>query len=67
MMGVMLDSKSEVWESKQSCQDLSLNFFPTILSRSMVIAEEREVIRRLQRAAMLGDESNVDERSDGMM
>lgn len=58
MMEVMLDSKSEVLESKRSCQGLGFNFFQAILSGSMVRAKKREVRGCLHRAAMLGDESD---------
>ena len=63
------DSKSKFLESKQSCKakDLSKTQFSTLsslsYSRSMVSAKVREVRQSLQRAVMLGDESD-DEREE---
>lgn len=59
MMEVMLDSKSEVLESKRSCQGLGFNFFQAILSGSMVRAKKRELRGCLEMRAI------KKERSDG--
>lgn len=55
---VMLDPKSEILESKRSYQASGFNFLRDILSRSIVSVRVREVRRRLQRAALLGDETD---------